>query len=213
MTHTQVEWRIVGDEVGTCNCDWACPCQFNDLSPTHGFCEALTTVVIKEGHFGEVDLSGVTFIEVFHWDGPVHLGGGSRMHVFDPSTTDAQREAITAITSGAHGHPFFEIFASVAPNLLQTHIAPISVTYDREQRTAKVVVEGFAENTIEPIVGFTGEPSRIRIDLPNGFEFKQAEIANSVGWHVDGPPPLAMRHERTYTQICAVEWGSDGTTR
>jgi hypothetical protein len=31
-------WRISGDAVGSCNCAWGCPCQFN-AEPTHGRCE------------------------------------------------------------------------------------------------------------------------------------------------------------------------------
>ena len=35
----------------TCNCAWGCPCQFNAL-PTHGRCEAMVAVRIREGHYG-----------------------------------------------------------------------------------------------------------------------------------------------------------------
>ena len=44
-------WRIVADEVATCNCAWGCPCQFNAL-PTYGRCEALVAVHIRQGHYG-----------------------------------------------------------------------------------------------------------------------------------------------------------------
>ena len=37
---TETTWRIAGEEVGSCNCVWACPCQFNAL-PDKGYCEAL----------------------------------------------------------------------------------------------------------------------------------------------------------------------------
>lgn len=213
LADTKVEWRLVGSEIGTCNCDWACPCQFNDVKPTHDLCEAFSTFVIREGHFGDTDLSGITFAVMFHWPGPVHLGNGSRMLVVDPSTSPAQREALIALTSGAQGHPYFEIFAMLTPNVIEPMTAAISAEFDAEERTAHVVIDGLAENTVGPIVGFSDQPSRVRLDLPNGFEFKTAEIASSSGWHVDGPEPFTMRHERTYTHICPVDWSSDGTTR
>ena len=211
-TATALKWRLVGEEVGTCNCDWACPCQFNDVLPTHGYCEAISTFVISDGHYLDTDLSGVTFAWIFHWPGPVHEGNGTRMLVLDAATDPAQREALTALTNGTEGHPFFEVFTSVAPNVIPPVVAPIEVTVDREARTARVSIPELAENTVQPIQGAVGDPLRVRLDLPNGFEFKQGEIANAVSWHVDGPSPLTMKHERTYTHICPIDWRSDGTT-
>jgi hypothetical protein len=209
-----VEWRLVGDEIGTCNCDWACPCQFGDVRPTHESCEAMSTFVIREGHYSDTRLDDVRFAWAFHFPGPVHEGNGHRMLLLDTATTQEQRDALVALTNGTEGHPFFEIFTSVAPNVEEPVVAPISVEFDPDARTAKVVIEGLAENTVEPIVGAgSGTEVRVRLDLPNGFEFKHAEIANSVAWHLDGPGPLAMRHERTYTHICPIDWTSDGSTR
>jgi hypothetical protein len=210
---TRTQWRLVGEQVGTCNCDWACPCQFNDVRPTHGFCEALVTFQISEGHFGETSLDGVRFAWVLHWPGPVHEGNGTRMLVLDEGTTAEQRAALTAMTNGTEGHPFFEIFTSVTPNVVDAVTAPIHLEMDAGARTATVRIEGLAENEVEPIGGATDTPLRIRLDLPNGFEFKIAEIANAVRWKVLGRPPLAMEHERTYTHLIKIDWDSEGAVR
>src|SRR5207244_9444846 len=50
-------WRMVGDEVGNCNCDWGCPCQFDAL-PTHGNCMAMIAYEINQGSFGDTRLDG-----------------------------------------------------------------------------------------------------------------------------------------------------------
>jgi hypothetical protein len=210
---TKVDWHLVGYEVGTCNCDWACPCQFNDVKPTHGFCEAISTFLIEKGNYGDTRLDGALFSWVFNWPGPVHEGNGTRMLILDEQTTADQRAAITALTSGTEGHPFFEIFTSVTPNVHDAVVAPIELTFDPEQRTARLRIKGLAENDVEPIKGSVGDPLRIRLDLPNGFEFKQAEIANSTRWKVTGKAPLAMEHERTYTHFARIDWSGDGTTR
>jgi hypothetical protein len=212
-TATTTEWRLIGYEVGTCNCDWACPCQFNDVKPTHGFCEAVATFQIDQGHYGDVSLDGVRFAWIFNWPGPVHEGNGTRMLVLDERTSAEQRSALTALTNGTEGHPFFEIFTSVTPHVHDAVVAPIDLQFDQKKRTAKVRIAGVAENDVEPITGATGEPLQIRIDLPNGFEFKHAEIANSRRWKVSAAPPLSMEHERTYTHICKIDWSSDGSTR
>ena len=57
-TATKTQWRLAGEEVGSCNCAWGCPCQFN-ANPTHGHCEALVACQIREGHFGDMRLDGV----------------------------------------------------------------------------------------------------------------------------------------------------------
>jgi hypothetical protein len=210
---SKTDWHLVGHEIGTSNSDWNCPCQFNMPNPTHGFCEALSTFVIREGHFGDVDLSGVHFTWAFHWPGPVHEGNGHRMLVLNQDTTPPQRDALIALTNGTEGHPFFEIFTSVTPNVAEPTVAPIHVEFDSEARTAHVVITGLAENTVEPIPSVVGGTKRIRLDMPDGFEFRIGEVANSKAWHFDGPGPLALRNEGTYTHICAIDWSSDGATR
>jgi hypothetical protein len=209
---TRTEWRIVGEEVASCNCAWGCPCQFNSL-PTTGTCEALAALDIETGHFGDTPLDGVRFAQVFHWDGPVHEGNGWRRLIVDERSTPEQRAAIETLTSGAQGHPYFEIFSAMAPNALETVVAPIELDHDREKREARIRIPGIAESRIEPIRNpVSGEEHRARIDLPNGFEYRVAEMGNSVHWHTTAGEKLQMEHENTYAQLARVEWSSDGTT-
>ncbi len=64
-------WEIKATEFVNCNCAYGCPCQFNAL-PTHGHCEASGAFHIKEGHFGDVKLDGLTMGALFQWPGPIH---------------------------------------------------------------------------------------------------------------------------------------------
>ena len=98
----KTSWRIAGDEVGNCNCDWACPCQFDAL-PTHGNCMAMIAYEINEGGFGDTSLEGVRFAWLVSWPGPIHEGGGTRLTVVDESASAEQREAIGPLTAGKHG--------------------------------------------------------------------------------------------------------------
>ena len=202
----QTSWRIAGDEVGNCNCDWGCPCQFDAL-PTHGNCMAMIAYEINEGGFGDTSLEGVRFAWLVWWPGPIHEGGGTRLTVVDESASAEQREAIEPLTAGKHGGGYFEIFASVMSNELDTVYAPIEVEADREARTASVRIGDLAESTIEPIRNrVTGDPHRVRIDLPDGFEYKQAEIGNTVRARVSAQDPLSFTLENTYAQLNPFDW-------
>jgi hypothetical protein len=213
MTATRTEWRIAGDEVASCNCAWACGCQFNG-PPTYGHCEALVAFLIRTGHFGDLNLDGVRFAEAFYFPGAVHEGNGTRLVILDEASTEEQRSAVLELTSGTQGHPVFEIFASVSPNVLEPVVASIEVESDREARRARIAIPGIGGSRIEPIRNpVTGEEHRVRIDLPDGFEYKQAEIANSVLWELTAGEPLALHNENSYGQHCAFDWSSDGTTR
>lgn len=206
------EWRITGESVGSCNCDWSCPCQFN-APPTHGNCEALQAWDVRAGHFDAVDLAGVRFAQAFSWPGPVHGGGGTRLVILDASTSSAQREAVLTLTSGTAGHPFFEIYARMAPYERTPVVAPISLEIDQESRRARLSVSALAAIEVTSIRNpVTGAEHRVRLDLPDGFEFKFAEIANSVTWHVSSDEPLAIRHENSWAHLCAFDLRSDGTT-
>jgi hypothetical protein len=208
---SRTAWRIEADQVASCNCAWGCPCQFNAL-PTHGFCEALEASEIVHGYFGETTLDGVRYAQVYHWDGPVHEGNGWRLLILDERSTPAQRAAITALTSGTQGHPVFEILAEMTPNTLEPVVAPIEFAHDYERRQARVRIAALAESDVEPIRNpVTGEEHRARIDLPDGFEFRVAEMGNSVHWRTATGDHLTMEHQNTYAQFTHVDWSSDGT--
>ena len=45
-----------------------------------------------------------------------------------------------------------------------------------------------------------------------GFEYRRAEMGNSVRWQATAGERLAMAHENTYAQLAPIDWSSDGTT-
>jgi hypothetical protein len=209
----KTDWRIAAEQAGSCNCAWGCPCQFWAL-PTHGSCEALEATEIEHGHFGDTALDGVRYAQVYHWDGPIHEGNGWRRLILDERSTPAQRTAIEALTSGTQGHPVYEIFAAMTPNLAPPVVVLIEFEHDRERRRARIRIGDLAESHIEPIRNqATGEEHRARIELPHGFEFRVAEMGDSVSWWAAAGEHLTMQHEHTYAQLNRIDWSSDGTTR
>ena len=114
------------------------------------------------------------------------------------------------LLAGKHGGAYFEVFSVVCPNDRDPISAPIELEVDREARRARFSLGGVGESSIQPIVNPEIGPDehRVRIDLPNGFEYKQAEIANSVSWTVASGDPLAFSHENTYAQLYEFDWSN-----
>jgi hypothetical protein len=200
-------WRIIAEETGTCNCAWGCPCQFNAL-PTHGRCEALVAVRIREGHYGPTKLDGLTFAAAYWWPGAVHEGNGIAQFAIDERATPDQRAALLNITSGKEGCTFFEIFAAVVDRTLDPIYAPIDLSSDRDRRVGRLKVPGLGEFQIEPIRNpVTGEEHRALITLPNGFEYKEAEMGNCLENHAKVGDKV-ISNTNCYAQFAAVDWSN-----
>ena len=44
------DWMIKTKQIGTCSCDYGCPCEFNAL-PTRTPCEGMMAMEITEGYY------------------------------------------------------------------------------------------------------------------------------------------------------------------
>src|SRR5262245_19623357 len=174
------EWRIHGHEFGNCNCDYACPCQLGSPRPTFGTCEALVAGQIDDGSFGATRLDGLRFVLLLRWPGPIHEGNGAQQAVIDARADTAQREALRRILHGEDTEPgatHFYVYHSTMSRVLEALYAPIEFECDVAARRARVVVPGLVESRGEPILAVpSGAEQRVRIELPNGFEYRVAEI-------------------------------------
>ncbi len=178
-----VDWSIKGPELGTCNCNWGCPCQFNAL-PSHGDCRAGVAMRIDEGHFGEVPLDGLCRVTMLAWPGAIHEGRGEVQAVIDERADEHQRNALLTILSGEESEPganVFSVFVSGIDTVHEPLFKAIEFEADIEARTGRFVVPGIIEATTEPIRNpVSGAPHRARVVLPQGFEFTEAEFASST---------------------------------
>jgi hypothetical protein len=165
---------------------------------------------IDRGHFGETALDGVIFGGSYWWPGPIHEGNGWFQLAIDDKASKEQRVAVVEMTSGKHGGAIFEIFASVCSNIPDPIYAPIQFSANRDKREASIAIPGLGEMRAEPIKNpVTGEEHRAQIHLPNGFEYRFAEVGNTTRL-------VAMVGEKrfdlanTYAQFNAFEWTNAG---
>lgn len=208
---TYVDWRMQGPEIANCNCDWGCPCQFNAL-PTHGHCQAMTAMHIDSGHFGETRLDGLGWVGMFRWPGPIHHGAGEAFVVIDEKADEAQRKALLTILSGGETEPgatIFNVFASVIDKHHEPLFRPISFDLDMDRRTGSVRVEGTIKTDVEPIRNpVTGDEHRVRVSLPRGFEYLEAEFASGAT-EANGPIPLSWQTTHAHVAMLNLStWGA-----
>jgi hypothetical protein len=177
-----IDWSVEGVEFGNCNCDYGCPCQF-EQRPTRGHCHGFEVVRIDKGHFGDVPLNGLYLALLYAWPGAIFEGGGAMQAIIDERADERQREALVTIVHGGeteeaktHWWVFHAMSSTVHPPLFK----PIEFEIDIERRRARVVIPGVLNATGRPIVSpATGEEHRVRIDIPNGIEFELAEIGSA----------------------------------
>jgi hypothetical protein len=205
-----VEWEIEATEFANCNCIYACPCQFSAL-PDKGFCEALTAFRIDAGHFGDVPLGGLRAVGMYRWPGAVHEGNGSMQLVIDERADARQRDALVRILTGQETEEMatvWWIYSAMSPTKHSTVFSPITFEVDVEARRARLDIPGIATSVGEPIRNpVTGHDHRVRIDFPQSFEFRQAEIGSGTSKTTG---LIALDLKDTYGQFAHIHLSHKG---
>jgi hypothetical protein len=161
-------WRIEGEYMETCNCDFICPCIGTNMAatPTEGDCKAAIAMRIDKGEKDGVSLEGIKFIVLLHSPGVMADGNMKVGLIVDESATDEQVAAIGEIASGAAGGPMAAL-APLVSNFAGVERRPISFEMDGMTRAVKagdlidqaiagvpsLAVEGepmYLENTFHP---------------------------------------------------------------
>ena len=208
-----VDWEMQGTEFANCSCDVGCPCQFN-APPSKGHCHAHTFIRVERGHFGDVPLDGLHWGILVAWPAAIHKGNGTFVVVVDERADARQRAALEAIGQGRETEPgtlVWQVFSTTITKLLPTIVAPIDLMIDPESRTGSVKVPGMIDSTASPIKNpVTGDPHRIRVVLPKGFEFTEAEFAAG---HTKVTGPIPLDFEYTHAHLARIHWNTHGVVR
>ena len=127
-TGSYEDWEVEGEAFTACPCTTPCPCRSN-APPSHPPCHATTTQHFSRGHYGGVDLSGMTYVT---------LGPETWMAIyFDERSTPAQRQAV------------LDIYSSMVPGAPQVYrsvrTVPIDYTTSDDRSSKRVVIPGILE--------------------------------------------------------------------
>jgi hypothetical protein len=189
-------WKVSGQYYETCNCDFMCPCILQQMEPepTEGTCIFAMGYQIENGTFGSTSLDGLGFIVLGFTPEAMGKGNWSVGLVIDDRATAEQRDAITAIASGAAGGPMAGLSGLIG-NFLGVESAPIQFARDgaKWSVTAPNLVDiagqpamGLNPEATEPIyLDNIGHPVANRIALARGL--KMHVNALGLSWnHTNG---------------------------
>ena len=207
---SMTDWYVEGTEFSNCNCDYSCPCQFEAL-PTNGNCRGFEVLHIDKGRFGDVILDGLNVAMLYAWPGPVFEGKGELQAIIDERADLSQREALVKILHGEEteeGATHWWVYHAMSDTVHESLFKPIEYEVDLESRTAHVKIPGVMESVGRPIKSpATGEEHRVRIDIPNGIEFKVAEIGSGT---TQAKAAISLDLKETYGQFNILRHSGSG---
>ena len=210
----QVGWYIEGVEVTNCNCDYACPCQFESLRPTHGDCRGFAAVRIDKGHFGDVTLDGLSAALLYGWPGPIYKGDGECQAVIDEKADAKQRDALAAIMYGEEteaGATHWWVYRTMSSTVHLPLFKRIEFDANVERREARILIPDVLVSTARPIQSpATGAEHRVRINLPNGIEFDVAEVASGTTRTIAS---IALDLKDSYFHFNTIRQSNKGVVR
>jgi hypothetical protein len=205
-----IEWHMQGIQFGSCNCDHACPCQFEGL-PNYGNCQGFDVFRVENGEFDGVDLAGVVVAAIFAWPGPIFEGGGELQLIVDDRASDAQRHAMEQVLLGketVEAGTHWWVFSTMSDTIHDTLVQRIEYEVDLEARTASCKIGGILEASAESILSpVDGSPHRVKIQIPHGIEFETAEIVNAK---TQSTGAIKLDLNDTYGQLCFLHHTHEG---
>ena len=100
-------WQVAGQYYETCSCDFVCPCILGQMAvrPSRGTCTFAMGFQIEGGTYDSVSLSGLGFIVLGLTPEAMGNGNWSVGLIIDERASAEQRDALTAIATGAAGGP------------------------------------------------------------------------------------------------------------
>jgi hypothetical protein len=149
---TTPTWHVSGQYYETCSCDFVCPCVPGQMAvrPSKGWCTFAMAFQIDRGQYGSVSLDGLGFIVLGLTPEAMGKGNWSVGLVTDERASVEQREAITAIASGAAGGPMAAMSGLIG-TFLGVQSAPIG--FNRSGSTWSISASPFVDMAAAAAMG------------------------------------------------------------
>jgi hypothetical protein len=145
-------WNVSGQYYETCSCDFVCPCILGQMAvrPSKGTCTFAMAFQIERGRFGGSSLDGLGFVVLGFTPAEMGKGNWSVGLIVDDRASAQQRDAITAIASGAKGGPMAALSGLIG-KFLGVESAPIA--FDRAGSKWSVKASQLVDMAAAPAMG------------------------------------------------------------
>jgi hypothetical protein len=197
-----MSWKVQGNVLISCNCEWGCPCNFN-ARPSHGHCEGGWLWSIDKGQLDNVDVSGLCVALYADWPGAIHEGGGVAVSYIDERANEKQREALTGLVRGEIGGPwklFSGTYTLKGPEPARFDLQLSS--YDTKFKIGDAV-ELELKLMTNPVTGADLHPEVV---LPEGLVLKRGHLAASKVFRVRDD--INYDHSGKYAAFGAFEYST-----
>jgi hypothetical protein len=176
-------WHIAGDWFDVCNCDIPCPCEFAQ-PPTGNVCYGVLAYHIREGHYGDVPLTGLNLVLLGTFEGNIWTGQATNLKLglfLDDRANARQQEALQMIFSGqAGGTPAWlsAIRGTPTREMLGMEVVPIAFEVANDLAFWRAEVPGKVVARAEALTGPTTPPGqRVQTLNPPGSEVGPGQVA------------------------------------
>ena len=200
----QVTYRIKADDIEACSCKHGCNCQFGGY-PNEGPCEFMLGINVREGTYGEVDLSGLRAVVAGKYPRAIHEGNGREVLFIDESATPEQVEALTTILTGEAGGMPWEALAETVESFEGPVLKPIEMKVDGRRSSFRI--PGTLEVNMTPLMDpVSGEEKEVHIVYPNGgFFWDDGDMTTTDAMWIDYKD-IQLEYPGLYAAHAVAEW-------
>ena len=195
-------WAIKGELILNCNCTVFCPCviSLGKHPPTEGYCQAWSGVRIDQGHYGDIDLSGLNVGLMLEIPGLMGRGNWKAAAYIDDRAGEDAHDALVAIFSGrARGKT--GLFGVLVSEFLGAERAPVA--YENEGKARRLMVGKKIQGEVVPVPGQDGRDIVVTnteywmgADITVATATKGRVRAYGRVWDFDGRS----------AEICQIDW-------
>jgi hypothetical protein len=178
------EWKVSGQYYETCSCDFVCPCVPGQMavSPSKGSCTFAMAFQVDRGSYGNIPLDGLGFIVLGFTPEAMGKGNWSVGLITDERASVEQRDAITAIASGAAGGPMSALSGLIG-KFLGVESAPI--LFDRSGAKWSVKSSSLVDMAAEGAMGINpGATEPLHLDNTGHPAADRFALAHASKSHV-----------------------------
>lgn len=174
---SKVAYRLQGTLLEACSCDVLCPCWIGE-DPDGGVCYGIVAYHFSRGRIGDVDVSGLSLINVNHIPGNILKPGSWRIVMLvDAAGSEEQRDALVAAFTGKLGGPLADL-AGLVGELRGVEIVPIK--HETSGGRGVLHVEGILDSEMAPYTGADGSTTTLRDSIFSTVPGSPAYVAKAT---------------------------------